>query len=148
MVSEAIRGGGRPSGHPRGSWPFPLPCPGQAQQNGRMDAPSPNGRTATGRFANGNPGGPGNPHGRRVADLRAALLDAVTPEDIYAVAKALVARAKAGEVAAIRELLDRVMGKVQAAEPEDATERVEITPEIRARAQEIIRRRLGEPGAA
>ncbi len=113
-----------------------------------MDAPSPNGRTATGRFANGNPGGPGNPHGRRVADLRAALLDAVTPEDIHAVAKALVARAKAGEVPAIRELLDRLMGKVQAAEPEDATERVEITPEIRARAQEIIRRRLGEPGAA
>jgi hypothetical protein len=107
-----------------------------------MDAPSPNGRTATGRFANGNPGGPGNPHGRRVADLRAALLDAVTLEDIHAVAKALVARAKAGEVATIRELLDRLMGKVQ------ATERVEITPEIRARVQEIIRRRLGEPGAA
>ena len=113
-----------------------------------MGTPSRNGRTDTGRFAKGNPGGPGNPHGRRVADLRAALLDAVTEADIRAVARSLVARAKAGEVPAIRELLDRLMGKVQAAEPEDAPRPFEITPEIRARAEEIIRRRFGEPGAA
>ena len=34
------------------------------------------------------------------------------------------------------------------AEPEDAPRPFEITPEIRARAEEIIRRRFGEPGAA
>ena len=102
----------------------------------------------TGRFAKGNPGGPGNPNGRRVADLRAALLDAVTEADIRAVAWSLVARAKAGVVPAIRELLDRLMGKLQTAEPEDAPRPFEVAPEIRVSAQEIIRRRFGEPGAA
>jgi hypothetical protein len=86
----------------------------------RVDQPKRNGRTASGQFAKGNAGGPGNPHAKRVADLRAALLEAVTPEDIRTVATALVARAKAGEVPAIRELLDRLLGKVTAnATPED-----------------------------
>jgi len=49
-----------------------------------------------------------------VAELREALLAAVTEADIVAVAKVLVARAKAGEVPAIRELLDRLLGKVTA----------------------------------
>ena len=85
-----------------------------------VDEPKRNGRTASGQFAKGNAGGPGNPHAKRVADLRAALLEAVTPEDIRTVATALVARAKAGEVPAIRELLDRLLGKVTAnATPED-----------------------------
>ena len=74
-------------------------------------APSPNGRTAKGRFAKGNLGGPGNPHGSQVAKLRAALLDAVSIEDIEAVARTLVAQARAGEIQAARELLNRVMGK-------------------------------------
>ena len=82
--------------------------------------PSPNGRTARGRFAKGNPGGPGNPYAKRVADLRAALLESVTEADIRAVARALVKRAKAGEVAAIRELLDRLVGKAGDTPPEDA----------------------------
>ena len=77
----------------------------------KSPAPTPNGRTDEGRFANGNPGGPGNPYARRVAALRTALMDAVTDDDIRAVAKALVKRAKAGEVPAIRELLDRLVGK-------------------------------------
>jgi hypothetical protein len=38
-------------------------------------------------------------------------MEAVTDDDIRAVAKALVKRAKAGEVPAIRELLDRLVGK-------------------------------------
>lgn len=74
-------------------------------------SPSPNGRTARGRFAKGNPGGPGNPHSRRVAVLREALMRSVTEEDIYVVAQALVSRAKSGDVPAVRELLDRVIGK-------------------------------------
>ena len=82
--------------------------------------PSPNGRTARGRFAPGNPGGPGNPYAKRVADLRAALLESVTEADIRAVARALVKRAKAGEVPAIRELLDRLVGKAGDTPPEDA----------------------------
>jgi hypothetical protein len=35
----------------------------------------------------------------------------VTEEDIRAVAEALVLRAKSGDVPAVRELLDRVIGK-------------------------------------
>lgn len=73
--------------------------------------PSPNGRTPRGHFAKGNPGGPGNPYARRTAALRSALLDAVTEADIRAVALTLVARAKDGDMAAIRELLDRLIGK-------------------------------------
>ena len=68
------------------------------------DVRSPNGQTARGRFAQGNLGGPGNPYARRTAALRSALLDAVTEQDIRAVARALLKRAKAGEIPAIREL--------------------------------------------
>jgi hypothetical protein len=85
-----------------------------------MSKPSLNGRTARGRFAQGNLGGPGNPYAKRVADLRAALLESVTEQDIRAVARALVKRAKEGEIPAIRELLDRLLGKAGDASPEDA----------------------------
>lgn len=79
-----------------------------------MGAPSTNGangRDARGRFAVGNAGGPGNPHAARVGQLRAALLDAVTPADVRAIVSALVEQAKAGDVRAIREVLDRTLGK-------------------------------------
>jgi hypothetical protein len=84
------------------------------------DVRSPNGQTARGRFAQGNLGGPGNPYARRTAALRSALLDAVTEQDIRAVARALLKRAKAGEIPAIRELLDRLLGKAGDASPEGA----------------------------
>jgi len=64
-----------------------------------------------GRFKAGNPGGTGCPVAARVARLRAALLGAVTPEDLKAVVVALVTRAKTGDLAAIHELLDRLLGK-------------------------------------
>ncbi len=85
-----------------------------------MPAPSPNGRTSRGRFTVGNPGGPGNPYARRVAALREALLASVTEADIKAVARALVARARDGEVPAVRELLDRLLGRTSDTSPEDA----------------------------
>jgi hypothetical protein len=40
------------------------------------------GRHKGGRFAKGNSGGPGNPHGKHVALLRSAILATVTIEDI------------------------------------------------------------------
>ena len=43
--------------------------------------------------------------------LRAALMDAVTEEDIKDIAAALVAASKMGNVSAIKELLDRLLGK-------------------------------------
>jgi len=75
--------------------------------------PSANGRTPRGQFAKGNPGGPGNPHAKRVAGLRQALLEAVSEDDLRAIAKTLVKKAKGGDLPAIRELLNRVLGKVQ-----------------------------------
>ena len=70
-----------------------------------------NGREGNGQFAPGNCGGPGNPHARRVAELRAAMLAAVSVDDLKAVTAKLVAMAKAGDLAAIREVLDRTLGK-------------------------------------
>ena len=69
-------------------------------------------RDERGRFGVGNRVAVGHaaPHARRVACLRAALLDAVTPEDIREIAKALIERAKTGDRHAIRELFDRVLG--------------------------------------
>jgi hypothetical protein len=76
--------------------------------------PSTNGRDGGGRFAPGNAGGPGNPHAAKVARLRAALLDAVTPEHIERIAAALVREAEAGNVAAAREVLQRCLGEPSA----------------------------------
>jgi len=69
------------------------------------------GRDAQGRFTSGNKLGRGNPFAARVAKLRAELLKAVTPADIRAVARKLIKQAKTGDLPAIRELLDRVLGK-------------------------------------
>jgi hypothetical protein len=69
-----------------------------------------NGRTPAGKFATGNPGGPGNPFGRRVAALRAVLADAVSEEDIRGIAAGLVASAKAGDLAAVKLLLGYLIG--------------------------------------
>ncbi len=63
-----------------------------------------------GQFAPGNKGGPGNPHAKRVARLRGLLLNAVSDEDLKAVVNKLVEQAKAGDMAAIRELLQRLLG--------------------------------------
>ena len=77
-------------------------------------APSPNGgngkRDHRGRFAKGNPGGPGNPYGQQVARLRAVILEAVTDDDLRKIVAALVKRAKGGDVVAARELLNRLVG--------------------------------------
>lgn len=62
-------------------------------------------------FKKGNPGGPGNPLAFQVNNLRAALVNAVTRADIEAIAEKLVERAKAGDVQAAREVLDRCIGK-------------------------------------
>lgn len=70
-----------------------------------------NGRDGQGRFLPGNPGGPGNPLAGRVHQYRTALAEAVTEDDIRAVIGKLVAAARAGERWAIRELLDRCLGK-------------------------------------
>ena len=88
-------------------------------------APSPNGRDHRGRFSKGWKGGPGNPLGGQVARLRSALVEAVTEDDITAIAQKLVEMAKAGDVAAIREVLNRTLGKPTEADLLDRLEAIE-----------------------
>ena len=86
-------------------------------------------RDAGGRFARGNPGGPGNPKLREVARLRRALLDGVTETDIRDVVAALLDKAKAGHLPAVRELLDRLVGKATDADLADRLEELEALAE-------------------
>ena len=53
----------------------------------------------------------GNPFARAVGRLRAALIAAVSDEDIGEIVHALVTEAKAGNVMAAREVLDRCLGR-------------------------------------
>src|SRR6266487_718296 len=87
-------------------------------------APPP-GRDQHGRFTKGNPGGIGNPHARKVAALRSALLKTVTEEDVIAVAQRLIEQAKEGDVAAARLLFAYALGKPQEAPDPDALDRHE-----------------------
>ena len=80
------------------------------------------GRDASGRFAPGNPGGPGaiaHERTKRARELRQALYAAVTSEDLAAIARALIDKAKSGDVAAARELLDRIIGRAIPAKTTD-----------------------------
>ena len=69
------------------------------------------GRDSNGRFAPGNPGGPGNPYARQTAAMRSALLGAVTENDLRKVATALVTRAKEGDTTAAKLLFSYVVGR-------------------------------------
>jgi len=83
------------------------------------------GRNEQGRFTEGNKCARGNPFARQVARLRSALLSAVTPADVRAIAKGLVVRAKEGDIVAVKELLDRLLGKPLEADVLDKIEQLE-----------------------
>ena len=70
-----------------------------------------------------------------MAALRGALFDAVTPEDIAAVVEALIREARDGDVAAARELLDRVVGKAEAI---DLMERLTALEDLLVSVQEAM----------
>ena len=88
-------------------------------------APFVDGRDSSGRFAKGNPGGPGNPMASKVSRLRSALIGAVTEQDIHDIAETLVGLAKGGDITATRELLLRTLGKPVEADLVERLERVE-----------------------
>jgi hypothetical protein len=77
---------------------------------------------ARGRFAKGNKLGKGNPLAGRAAKIRAILLESVTDSDARAIADKLISQSRDGDLAAIRELLDRTIGKPAAS---DVIERIE-----------------------
>ena len=76
-----------------------------------------NGKDGKGRFTEGNKFGKGNPFAKQANQLRAAFYDAISPEDLKAVALALIEKAKKGDVHAIKELLLRIMGQPQIPPP-------------------------------
>jgi hypothetical protein len=78
--------------------------------NSPQRVPKP-GRNHKGQFTKGNPGGPGNPFARQVAELRKALLGAVTPTILRAIADELVAQALGGKLEAIKLLFQYVLGQ-------------------------------------
>jgi hypothetical protein len=79
-------------------------------------------RAAKGQFARGNKGGPGNPFARRVAELRSLLLEAISGDDLQAICKAMIERARNGDVAAAKLLFQYALGKPAAAVEPDRVE--------------------------
>jgi hypothetical protein len=77
------------------------------------------GRDRNGRFTKGNPGGPGNPFARQVAELRKRLLDRLTGAELDAIADKLIDQAKEGDVPAIKLLFTYTLGKpAEAVQPD------------------------------
>ena len=85
-------------------------------------APPNNGRDFAGRFAKGNPGGPGNPHARHTAMLRKALAECVSEEDIMDLSRSLYLAARNGDWVAAKLLLSYVIGKPAAPADPDTLE--------------------------
>jgi hypothetical protein len=87
---------------------------------------APEGRESNGRFAQGNPGAPGNPFARRVAELRWALVEGVTPQDVRDIGVALALRAQGGNIQAAKLLLQYTLGKPTEEPHPDRIDRDEI----------------------
>ena len=71
-------------------------------------------RSSSGRFGEGNPGGPGRGKGKRDNSIENALniiREAITEEDLTAVVQRMVKAAKAGNVRAAQLLLAYKAGK-------------------------------------
>jgi len=66
-----------------------------------------NGRNSSGQFEKGNSFGTG----RRVSELRKAFVETITPEDVQAIVKAIVERAKGGDVKAVQIVLPYLIGQ-------------------------------------
>lgn len=79
------------------------------------------GRGIGGKFAGGHSFSRG-PRRTRAARMRKAYAQAVKPEDMADVARAVLAMAKDGDIGAARELCDRLLGRPT---PTDLNERLE-----------------------
>ncbi len=83
-------------------------------------------RNPDGTFADGNEGGPGRPKGSsKMRHLRERLLDGVDDADIDNVLNALIGRAQAGDIQAIKLLLKRACGPVESIDILDRIEQLE-----------------------
>lgn len=118
MVSNGAILNGKPATNGHGPLTRP-PAPAEAldrapsadrQQTGSNGADG-NGRDKGGRFAKGNRAGRGNPFSRQIAMLRCELVNAVTRKDIRRLARSLLKKAKAGNIAAAKLLLSYCVGQ-------------------------------------
>ena len=86
-------------------------------------AKSGSGRDSQGRFINGNKHSQGYPFREAVQKLRVALFAAVTQEDLYETVRAIIRKARKGNVQAAKLVLDRGLGRLAtAAEHESQVE--------------------------
>jgi hypothetical protein len=69
------------------------------------------GRDSKGRFTAGNPGGPGNPFARRVAQLRSVMLQCISDEDMQAITHAVLLKARHGDLQAVKLMYQYGIGK-------------------------------------
>lgn len=69
------------------------------------------GRKINGHFVKGNKIGRGDPHFARVQGVRTTIFNATSEEEVREIWGQLISKAKAGNLAAIREVLDRLLGK-------------------------------------
>ena len=79
------------------------------------------------RSAGNQPGALGalSPAGKTVKDLRQAMLDAVTEDDVREAIQRLAWEAKGGNIQAARELLLRVLGPAEAVDLQERIEALE-----------------------
>src|SRR5262245_64949189 len=96
--------------------PTPIPSDGLSTSD----------RSPRGQFAPGNPGGPGNPFARHSAALRQAMLSTITPQDMKEVTCALLIRAQAGDIPAIRLFYQYVVGLARPAYDPDTLDAHEM----------------------
>ncbi len=100
-----------------------------------LTAPSANGgqtaagRDAGGRFAPGNPGGPGNPNAAQVGKNRARLYEIIRTADIELAVKTMRNVMRSGKdsdrLNAARLLLDRALGPILALDIEERLTQLE-----------------------
>jgi hypothetical protein len=94
-----------------------------------MQKPKGNGKKGhdgKGHFTAGNQGGLENPCIKSAAETRAAMMVAVSQDDLRAIVRALVKKAKMGDTEAARLVLERLIGK-----PLASVKVEEVTPEAR-----------------
>jgi hypothetical protein len=140
-MSQAEQGG-----HTNGQGVSPLPPFGDGVAPTSSEGRDP----ATGRFAKGWRGGPGNPFGRQVAAYRRAFLDAVGEDGIKQLAAKLHARALAGDVDAAKVVLSYTLGKPDAAASPDRVDLAEwqLLREAPDESQVLAARKRLDPGFA
>lgn len=86
----------------------PESVPVAEQERGEQEQ---KGRDGRGRFLPGNAGGPGNPFGRQVAELRKAMLGAISKEVIAELTQKAIDMARTGDAAAMKLVFQYGLGR-------------------------------------